>query len=217
MVSCKVTTGKWILLIVIFTSLHLKSHHTIILKLHVGSFCLHATQHLTTFHGISYQVNFFWPIKSLHSKLWSICYVQLCNYWGSQLGVNQYIDTCLSGDIRYIILTIRLLIVRLEVQNSKLASNRKRTNFEIIQQRKSTMLPNVICVLTSWKTNITVHHQWHLNNFLKVIFSQKSFISFAFRTFISITCYLIIHYQTISFWFENPYPGVLSHLKPEEI
>ena len=43
-----------------------------------------------------------------------------------------------------------------------MASYRKRTNFESIQRRKSTMLPNVICVLTSWKTNITVHHQWHI-------------------------------------------------------
>ena len=58
-----------------------------------------------------------------------------------------------------------LLIVGLEVHNAKMASNRKRTNFESIQPRKSTMLPNVICVLTSCnirlKTNITVHHQCH--------------------------------------------------------
>ena len=44
-----------------------------------------------------------------------------------------------------------------------MASNRKRTDFEGNQPRKSTMLPNVICVLTSCnirlKTNITVHHQ----------------------------------------------------------
>ena len=62
-------------------------------------------------------------------------------------------------------LKIALLIVGLEVQNSIMSSKRKQTNFENIQRRKSTMLPNVICILTScniWlKTNITVHHQCH--------------------------------------------------------
>ena len=98
------------------------------------------------------------------------------------LGVNQCIDISIRTSIRQAIydtlfwryaniksgLKKALLIVLLEVQNSKMASNRKRTNFESIQRRKSTMLPNVICVLTSCnirlKTNITVHHQCH-NNF----------------------------------------------------
>ena len=41
-------------------------------------------------------------------------------------------------------LKIAPLIVGLEVQNSKMPSNRKRTNFESIQRKKSMMLLNVI-------------------------------------------------------------------------
>ena len=40
---------------------------------------------------------------------------------------------------------------------------------------------------------------------------------FAFWTIISIICYLNIHYQIISFWYEKLYPGVMSHLKSESV
>ena len=56
-------------------------------------------------------------------------------------------------------LKIALLIVRLEVQNSKMASYRKRTNFKSIQRRKSTILPNVFCVLSS--CNIRFENKYH--------------------------------------------------------
>ena len=56
-------------------------------------------------------------------------------------------------------LKIALLIVWLEVKNSKMASNKKQTNLESIQRRKSTMLPNVISVLTS--CNMQLENKYH--------------------------------------------------------
>ena len=59
-------------------------------------------------------------------------------------------------------LKIALLIVWLEVKNSKMASNRKQTNLESIQRRKITMLPNLISVLTICNMRLeNKYHQWH--------------------------------------------------------
>ena len=73
-----------------------------------------------------------------------------------------------------------------------------------------------------WNCLVEYHHNsvsirrsyWNIF-FKRIIFLPKSYMSFVFWTFIFIICYLMFHYQIISFWYEKLYPGVMSHLKSE--
>ena len=88
---------------------------------------------------------------------------------------------------------------------------------------RSTFLYIIIALHWSYEPQIPssnppenfVKSYW--NKFLKVIFLPNNDFSFAFCTFISVICYFIFHYQTISSWFKKLYPGVMSHLKSSQV
>ena len=69
-------------------------------------------------------------------------------------------------------------------------------------------------ILSSNPPKTCIESYW--NNFLKVLFSPKSLISFAFWTFIY-QLYASSFFIIKSFWVDKLYPAVLSHLNTLKI